>query len=319
MKQIVVTGGNGLVGTNLIKKLNQKGYNNIIVIDNYDINKFENLKNNIFSDFLNFENGLDFIKNELDKREIEAIFHIGANADVLEKNPNVMMKANFEHSKFYFEYTSAKSIPFIYASSSAIYGNSRSFKIDIESEDPHNTYSWSKWIFDRYVQSQIGKTSNYVIGLRFFNIFGKGETHKDKNASLPYRFFSFIRDNGFIDLFDVEISRDYVWVEDVVEIIYELFQNRNLQSGIYNLGSGNPITHLELANLVVDEFKKKGLITDAANPIRKIPMPDTLLKSFQFYTKAENLEYSFAEKTINNHKKIVLYINELIDQLIENK
>ncbi|PWG78803.1 NAD-dependent epimerase/dehydratase family protein [Pararcticibacter amylolyticus] len=312
-KTIVVTGGSGFVGSNLIKKLNQRGVTNIIIIDNYDEQKFWNIKNCSFVDYISYKNELKEIEQQLDKYEIEAILHIGANADVLIKDANLMMASNYEHSKFYLNFCIRRNIPLLYASSSAVYGNSYNCVVGDNFEHPHNVYSWSKWMFDKLVLNNIDTFTNRVIGLRFFNIFGHGESHKGKNASLPHRFFSFIQNNGYIDLFNKEIQRDYVWVEDVANVILDILYNSSLPNGIYNLGSGNPISHKSLAEIVSNSFIERGLKNSGDRLVRLIPMPDDLTDSFQFFTRAENLHEIVQRYTSNNEEKVKLYINELID------
>lgn len=314
-KNIVITGGSGFVGSNLIRKLNTRGQSNIIIIDNYDERKFLNIKDCQFIDYITYRKGISHIEEALSKHHIAAILHIGANADVLVKDAEVMFNANYEHSKFYLDYCTRRNIPLIYASSSAVYGNSSNCIIDNQFEHPHNVYSWSKWMFDKYVLANMHTFESRVIGLRFFNIFGMGEFHKDKNASLPHRFYSFIRDKGFIDLFDKQIERDYVWVEDVCDVILEILNEGSLENGIYNLGSGNPISHRAMAELVVEEcIKRNMIVSDSSSLIKSIPMPEELADSFQFHTKAEDLHEIVSKHTAYNKEKIRKYVNQLIDR-----
>lgn len=310
---IVVTGGTGFVGANLIKKLNAKGVRNIIIIDNYDERKFNNIKGCSFIDLISYTKGLEYIEQELNKHLIGGILHIGANADVLVRDAEVMLHANYDHSKFYLNYSQERQIPLIYASSSAIYGNSNNCVINTTFEEPHNVYSWSKWMFDSYVLNNMSGFKNRVIGLRFFNIFGMGEKHKDKNASLPHRFYQFIQEKGFIDVFDKEIQRDYVWVDDVTSIIMDLIQNPDIPSGIYNLGSGNPVSHKKLAKIVAEVFIERSLRRSDEDLIRSIPMPEELNGNFQFYTCAEDLPEFVRKYTYDNEGKISRYIHQMID------
>jgi len=312
-KIIVITGGSGFVGSNLVKKLNTQGQSNIIIVDNYDERKFQNIKDCQFIDYITYKKGLAHIEEALSKYDVAAILHIGANADVLIKDAEVMFDANYDHSKFYLNYCLEKKIPLLYASSSAVYGNSSNCIIDNSFENPHNVYSWSKWMFDKFVLANMHAFESRVVGLRFFNIFGMGEFHKDKNASLPHRFFSFIRDKGFIDLFDKEIQRDYVWVEDVCNVILEILNDKTVENGIYNLGSGNPISHRAMAELVVEECVKRNISTADSNLIKSIPMPEDLVHSFQFHTKAEDLSEVVKKHTSGNESKIRTYVNQLID------
>ena len=342
---IVVTGGAGFIGSNLIKLLNQNGYKNIIVVDSLtNKNSFKNLTNLQYCDFFNFENGLDYLKKSLERYpRIDVIFHIGANADVLEEDGNKFLEMNFEHSKFWFDFAASRSCSLIYASSSAVYGNSEKFTVTEENENPHNQYAFSKLLFDKFVRFHLANIENQVVGFRFFNVFGFGEAHKGKNASLPYRFFKSITDKGYIELFDDVIKRDYVAVEDVCQVLFESWKNK-LESGIYNLGSGNPISHQELADLVTEvmfQFKLDvynqtiqeidKLIEEADDDcfiwyktdeketpkkedlIKKIRMPKDLVYNFQYLTKAEDLLPFIQDITGDNETKIITYINELLE------
>ena len=174
-------------------------------------------------------------------------------------------------------------------------------------------------MLDLYVLNNLDSFESRVIGLRLFNIFGIGEFHKGKNASLPYRFFSFIRDKGFIDLFDKEIKRDYVWVEDVADVFIDVLNYDSIKTGIYNLGGGNPISHETVASIVSSAFIAKGLHKKTENLVRKIPMPEDLVNNFQFHTRAENLLEMIARRSAGNEKKIKNYINQLIGISYEGK
>jgi len=316
----IVTGGSGFVGANFVRLLNSKGIRNIVIVDNYNEQKFRNIRELYFLDFINYTKGLEFVSDNINQilengYSLAAIFHIGANADVLVADADSMLEANFEHSKFYLELSAREKCPLIYASSSAVYGHSPRSSVNDESVEPHNVYAWSKWIFDKIVRMKIKENpAQKIVGLRLFNTFGKGEYHKAKNASLPYRFFELIKDKGFIDLFDEKIERDYIWVQDVANSFYEAYSNINVGSGIYNLGTGNPISHERLAMIVSAEFVKKGIYKETDSLVRKIPMPDELKSKFQFHTQAENIEGWIKQFAVDNETKIKKYINELIDE-----
>ena len=312
MTSIVITGAAGFIGSNLVKYLNKKGYTKLILVDTLEKEGcFKNLLCCKFIDFLNFKKGIDYLQNSLKDYSIEAIFHIGANADVLVKDANIMLEENFEHSKFWFNLAKERNITLIYASSSAVYGNSNCFKVDPTCERPHNEYAFSKWIFDNYVRNNLNQISNKVIGFRFFNVFGVGEFHKGKNASLPYRFYTFIKEKGFIDLFADDIRRDYVWVEDVCEVLYRAWKEELLKNGIYNLGSGNPVSHKEIAQIVINTMMEENVIQKGKDYLKLIPMPEDLKGRFQFYTKAEDLPIWINEMTKDNKEKVKNYIKKL--------
>ena len=314
---IIVTGGIGFVGSNMLRKLNERGIKDIIVIDTYgDDNKLANLQGLDFLDIFDYKDGIPAVKAYLENiKDPTAFFHIGANSNVMDYDVKGMMNQNYEFSKMYCNYAASKNIPFIYASSSAIYGNSGKFSIDESSSLPHNTYAYSKWLFDKYVTANMPRFKNQVVGYRFFNVFGWNEFYKDETACLPYRFYSFIRDKGFIDLFKDHIERDYVWVEDLCEVLYQTMLNKNPQSGIYNLGGNHPVATRRVAEIVIECYVEKGILEkgDVNKYIQLIEIPETFRDKFQFYTHAENQLEFISNITKGNEEKIRNYVLKLIE------
>ena len=224
------------------------------------------------------------------------------------------MNENFEFSKLYCEYANTNNIPFIYASSSAVYGNSRVQGINSGREEPHNTYAWSKWLFDQYVLNNLDRFVNKVVGFRFFNVFGWGEFHKGKNANIVYRFYRFIKEKNFIDLFNKEIIRDHIWVEDVAEVMYQAMLRPDMITGIYNLGGNHPISHRQVAEIVVKTMMDEGVIpeTDVDKYIKPIEIPEELREKFQFYTHAAGQLDFITEIAKDNEVKMREYVKTLI-------
>lgn len=312
----IVTGGAGFVGSNMVKKLNENGINDVIIVDNYDETKMQNLLGLQFTDYIDYSDGLDAVYNALERIDhAEGVFHIGANADVLESNPKVMMTMNYEFSKMYYNYAAKRNIPFVYASSSAVYGNKEKQDGGLDHLMPHNIYAWSKWLFDKYVDANINQAEDRkVIGFRFFNVFGWGEFHKGKNANIVYRFYRMMRENGFIDLFKDHIQRDHVYVDDVAEVMYRAMITDNFQNGIYNLGGNHPIAHRRVAEIVIETIMEEGLIEekDPAEYIKLIDIPAELRDKFQFYTFAEGQMESVSVITKGNEEKMKEYVRMLI-------
>lgn len=311
----IVTGGAGFVGSNMVKKLNSKGINDVVIIDTYSDDKMKNLVGLKFIDFVDYQDGIKSVDNYLKTLENpQAVFHIGANADVLVYDVKKMMNENYEFSKMYCGFADYCKIPFIYASSSAVYGNRGKQGVGDGNEEPHNTYAWSKWLFDQYTIANRLKFSNKVIGFRFFNVFGWGEFHKGQNANIVYRFYRFIKEKGHIDLFKDEIIRDHIWVEDVAEVMYQAMIGEKLETGIYNLGGMHPISHRQVADIVVNTMIEEGVIPQDITDkyIMLIDMPEELRNKFQFYTHADNQLLFISEIAKGNELKMIEYIKRLI-------
>lgn len=313
----IVTGGAGFVGSNMVKKLNEKGIYDIVIIDSYGDLKMKNLLGLKFKDFVDYQDGLKVVANYLTTiGNPQGFFHIGANADVLVYDPKRMMNENYEFSKMYCEYANTHNIPFIYASSSAVYGNGGSQGVGDDNEEPHNTYAWSKWLFDQYVLAHKESFINKVVGFRFFNVFGWGEFHKGKNANIVYRFYRFIKEKNYIDLFNKEIIRDHIWVEDVAEVMYQAMIRKDMTTGIYNLGGNHPISHRNVAEIVVDTMMQEGVIPKAPvdDYITLIEIPEELRDKFQFYTHAVNQKPFITEISKGNDLKMANYVKRLIKE-----
>lgn len=312
----IVTGGAGFVGSNVVRKLNEKGVSDIIIVDNYEEAKMPNLVGLQFTDYIDFSDGLAHVRKALeDLSGVQGVFHIGANADVLENDPKVMMTMNYEFSKMYCDYAVRHHVPFVYASSSAVYGNKEHQDGGLDDLLPHNIYAWSKWLFDKYTEGNKERfKDNKVIGFRFFNVFGWGEFHKGKNANIVYRFYEMMKKQGYIDLFKDEIIRDHVYVEDVAEVMYNTMMYDNFENGIYNLGGNHPVSHRRVAEIVIETLIEEGVITnkDSSEYIHKIEMPQELREKFQFHTYAEGQSNLISEITKGNEDKMRLYVKQLI-------
>jgi len=309
---MVVTGGAGFVGSNLVIALNEKGYKNIVIIDSLsNSGKANNLKDSVFIDFIDFSEGIKNTIEALSKYNIEAIFHIGANADVNISSYSDMIRDNFGYSKAYLELAIEKNASFLYASSSAVYGNSNNCHVSPIYEKPHNAYAFSKLLFDNYIRYNLHNYKTKIIGFRFFNIFGNGEYHKGKNASMPYRFFEFLKNENCIELFNEDIERDYIYVGDVVNSIINFANDKKIENGIYNLGTSQTITHSELANIVLSVFLENNKPLSVIPSIQLIDMPQSMKKVFQFYTKAMDIHPLIHQGLTNNRERIKEYIKNL--------
>ncbi|MEI8054426.1 MAG: ADP-glyceromanno-heptose 6-epimerase [bacterium] len=284
---IIVTGGAGFIGSNLVLGLNKIGNNNILVVDNLaDGTKFKNLVDCKILDYQDKEDFLDCVRNEtLGKEKIEAIFHQGACSDTTEWDGAYMMRNNYEYSKKLFHYCLKKHIPFIYASSAAVYGNSKNFSEQPDNEKPLNIYGYSKLLFDQYVRRFLPSLKSQAVGLRYFNVYGPREQHKDKMASVIWRANNQILQDGKIKLFsgcdgysDGEQLRDFVFVEDVVNTNIWFWQKQG-RSGIYNIGTGRADSFNTMARAIL-AWHKHG-------EIEYIPFPEKLHNHYQSFTQAD--------------------------------
>jgi ADP-L-glycero-D-manno-heptose 6-epimerase len=284
---ILVTGGCGLIGSNIIEALNNQGINDIIVTDELDhSNKWQNICNKNIADLVEKDKLFDIIS----KYDFNTVIHMGACTDTTEKDSRKMMEDNFYYSKKLWEYCSEKKLKFIYASSASVYGDgSLGFSENIKMDDltPLNVYAYSKLLFDRWNSKQKATPPNWV-GLRFFNVYGSGEFHKGKMASMMYQAYLQIRKEKKVCLFkdcndgalNGEQKRDFVYVKDVADVIMHFFNNSNYPSGIYNLGTGTANTFNEL---VKDVFNAMNQPID----IEYIDMPTHIQAKYQSYTRAD--------------------------------
>lgn len=286
---IIVTGGAGFIGSNLCLGLNQRGYDDILVVDNLSNGaKYKNLLDCQIRDYLDKESFLTKLQQGFFPAEkIDAIFHQGACSSTTEWNGRYMMENNYEYSKILFHYCQQHKIPFIYASSAAVYGADANFKESLEFEGPLNVYGYSKFQFDQYVRQYQSRLRSQVVGLRYFNVYGPRESHKGSMASVAFHLNTQIKNSDKIRLFagcdgygNGEQRRDFVYVDDVVSINLWFLQNPQV-SGIYNVGTGRSQTFNNVANAVL-AYHKKG-------EIEYIPFPEHLKGCYQSFTEA-NLE-----------------------------
>ncbi len=276
---IIVTGGAGFIGSNIIKGLNDHGVSDILVIDNLEkADKHLNLNRLKFLDFVD-KRDFDFT-SFLSNERVEAVFHQGACADTVESNGRYMMKNNYEYSKQLLDASVDNEVKFIYASSASTYGNGiDGFKESSEYEYPLNIYAYSKFLFDQYVRKVLASgVKSQVAGLRYFNVYGEQENHKGRMASLVFKLFHQAKAGEDLEIFEgsENFLRDFIYVKDVVEMNLYLL-DRNI-SGIYNTGTGKARSFYDIAKVVSDYCNKK---------IKYIPFPEDLKGKYQKFTEAD--------------------------------
>ncbi|EMY61010.1 ADP-glyceromanno-heptose 6-epimerase [Leptospira terpstrae] len=288
-KLTLVTGGAGLIGSQIIEDLNHNGNSDILVVDHLGTTeKWKNLQRNFFQDYYEkdqFESLLDSGSPLLN--EISEIYHLGACSATTEKDATYLMHNNFHYTKKLAEFAVSKRIPFLYASSAATYGEGEfgyDDKAPIENLKPLNMYGYSKQLFDLYAKKT--GIADKLVGLKYFNVFGYGEAHKGDMRSLVLKGYEQIRDSGKLKLFksykpeykDGEQKRDFLYVKDASKISIFLLSERNY--GLYNVGRGIAETWNDLANALFTSMGKE------VN-IEYVEMPDSLKGKYQYYTCAE--------------------------------
>ncbi len=283
---IIVTGGAGFIGSNLVKGLNAATGEPVVVVDDLsDGHKFDNLVDLAIADYLDKDEFLRAIETGGMTTGISAILHQGACSTTTEWNGRYMLDNNYRYSKVLLDFCLERRIPLLYASSAAVYGAGRSFTEASANERPLNVYGYSKLLFDQYVRRVARDARSAVVGFRYFNVYGPRERHKGSMASVAWHFSRQIEADGECRLFvgsggygDGEQRRDFVYVDDVVKVNL-WFLERGELSGIFNLGTGRSQTFNEVADAVIGWHGR--------GEKRYIPFPDGLADAYQSFTEAD--------------------------------
>lgn len=297
---IVVTGGAGFIGSNIVKALNRQGASDILVVDNLsNVEKVSNLSKLVIKDYMDKREFLKFMESGNTFDEITVVFHQGACSDTMATDGKYVLHNNFTYSKVLFHFCQKHNAQFIYASSASVYGSGAEFVEVRENESALNAYAWSKLLFDNYIRHH-GNPGIQCVGLRYFNVYGAGEFHKTRMASVVWHFNNQYREYGKVNLFsgtdgyeDGGQLRDFIYIDDVVNVnLY--FLNHPGINGIYNVGTGRARSFNDVALAVINFHRKrqgKAVVDlqDAINchQINYIPMPDALVGKYQSYTQAD--------------------------------
>lgn len=287
---IIVTGGAGFIGSAIVAALNQRGIEDILIVDELgNDEKWKNLRTLRFADYLELDDFSDTVTNSDEPWQVEAVFHMGACSDTTETDATYLVKNNYEFSKLLCNWALSINTRFIYASSAATYGDgSQGFSDDedkIELLRPLNMYGYSKQMFDLWLKRQ--GLLDQVVGLKYFNVFGPNEYHKGDMRSFVHKAFEQIRDTGKVKLFkshrpdysDGQQQRDFIYVKDAVEMTL-FFAEHPEANGIYNIGTGRARSWNDLARAVFDAMGKEVRID-------YIPMPESLQPKYQYFTQAD--------------------------------
>lgn len=283
---IIVTGGAGFIGSNIVKALNERGRTDILVVDDLtDGTKFKNIADCEIQDYLDKDEFLARVKKGDGFGKVEAVFHEGACSSTTEWNGRFVMDVNYEYSKALLHWCLEKGASYLYASSASVYGGGSVFKEEREYEQPLNMYGYSKFLFDQYVRRVLPTAHSQIAGFRYFNVYGPREQHKGSMASVAFHHNNQIKESGKVRLFEGcdgydngEQRRDFIYVGDVVAVNLWFMDHRE-KSGIFNLGTGRSQSFNDVARAVIAHHGK--------GEIEYIPFPEHLKGRYQSFTEAD--------------------------------
>lgn len=288
--RIVVTGAMGFIGRNFVQALNDKGYTDIILVDELGTDeRWKYLLGLRFEDFINHKEFRSRVKSGK-VPNINAIVHLGACSATTETDADYLMDNNYRFSRELCEFSLANNARFVYASSAATYGDGALGYSDVDTMTPKyrplNMYGYSKHVFDLWALKN--RLFDRIAGLKYFNVYGPWEDHKGDMRSLVNKAYHQINDTGKIQLFksykekyaDGEQMRDFVYVKDAVNVTMHFMEYAKF-SGLFNVGSGKARTWVDLANAIFAAMGKEP-------NIEFIDMPETLKDKYQYYTKADH-------------------------------
>lgn len=284
--RIIVTGGAGFIGSAVVWRLNELGYDDILIVDRLDeSDKWKNLVPLRFADYLDADDLLDFLS---EFRNARTIFHLGACSSTTERDSDFLIRNNYQYTRDLVEFALSNDIRFIYASSAATYGDGSAGMDDgtdrLDALRPLNMYGYSKHLFDQYAARN--GMFDRIVGLKYFNVFGPNENHKGDMRSLVNKAFDEINATGMIGLFrsyhpdykDGEFGRDFVYVKDAVDMTLHFMESAG--GGLFNVGSGEAATWNALAHAAFTALDRKP-------NIQYIDMPGQLRGKYQYHTQAD--------------------------------
>lgn len=286
---IVVTGAAGFIGSYIVGKLNGEGFKDVVLVDKFDDPlKIQNYQTKTYSVSVDRDHFFDWLA--ANEKFVQIIIHLGARTDTVGQEPESYQQLNLQYSRKIWEACIQYGLPLIYASSAATYGDGHlGFNDDhslIPELQPLNLYAQSKHDFDCWALAQ-EKQPYFWAGLKFFNVFGPNEYHKNRMASVVLHAFNTISQTGQMNLFrshhpgfkDGEQARDFIYVDDIAKVILFFMKHRQ-HSGIYNVGTGKASTFMKLTKAV---FKSM----DIEENINFIDTPEDLRGMYQYYTCAD--------------------------------
>jgi ADP-L-glycero-D-manno-heptose 6-epimerase len=297
----IVTGAAGFIGSHLIKALNARGENRIIAVDNLaQADKFRNLADCEIAEYFDQEEfPARLAEGEFDD-DIAAVLHQGACSDTMETDGRYMLANNYRYSMALLRHCQDNDIPFIYASSAAVYGAGPDFREEPSDEAPLNVYGYSKLLFDQHVRTLLPERTAQIAGFRYFNVYGSREAHKGRMASVVWHFFNQYRADGKVQLFEGsggyaagEQRRDFISVDDVVKVNLD-FLDHPQRSGIFNVGTGSAATFNAVAAATINACRAAegapAMPFEAlhrSGAIEYVGFPPGLASRYQSFTQAD--------------------------------
>jgi ADP-L-glycero-D-manno-heptose 6-epimerase len=328
MRMHVVTGAAGFIGSKLVEALNRQGVTEILAVDNLEsADKFRNLVACEIDDYLDKREFLARLEAGQFDGAIDAVLHQGACSDTMATDGRYVMENNYGYSKALLDWCQEEEVPFLYASSAAVYGAGKNgFSVARECESPLNVYGYSKFLFDQLVRRRLEGRSAQIAGLRYFNVYGPNEAHKGRMASVAFHAFHQFRAEGRVKLFvgsggyaEGEQLRDFIHVDDVVAVNLHFLEQGEL-SGIWNCGTGRAQSFNEVAAAVINTARGTQASPEelaAQGLIEYIPFPPQLAARYQSYTEADIgslRDAGYGREFLSVQQGVAAYARELAQQ-----
>jgi ADP-L-glycero-D-manno-heptose 6-epimerase len=326
--RVAVTGAAGFIGGNILRGLNATGIDDIVAVDDLtDARKFPNLAGARISDYVDHTQFYDLLEAGR-LGHFDVFFHEGACSDTMEQDGRLMMELNYRCSRRLLDVAETAGTRLLYASSAAVYGGGSRFAEEPDNEHPLNVYGYSKLLFDNVVRRR-GRSETQVAGFRYFNVYGPGENHKDRMASVAFHHVNQFRDFGKVKLFEGhagwdagEQSRDFIHVDDLVKVKLWFLDHPEAQ-GIFNLGTGRAQPFNDIARTVVNSFRARSqqpalsLAEQVqAGLIEYVDFPEALKGKYQSFTQADVSMLratGYTERFMTVEEGVSSYVDHLLD------